>query len=483
MKVNIVNNIVTNIVGQKNIFLSGAVPTSKTFFVRPTGSTYGTGEGTSYANAWSGNANINQSLISNNRLAVCGVHTELIDITASNVTIDFNNAAEAGSINATGLNVGMRVTANNVTINDIIASNATVENLRFQAGVGNIVNNGTFNISGNQTVQHEGVNIDDVIEVTYNNTTFSNGVDDGASLHGNNTTVTFNTCHFESNSQGCNAINSGIAIFNNCTFLSNTTDVQPDSDSDFTLNRCILRNTIAPNSSVNLKMSYCLVLSGTTQPTTLGGIEINRCAYFGLSRISSNQSDASRVLVNRSYFEVGVTSKIGTINNGSYTVRYCSFKITTGTSIYAFQKTNQVTRSLVENCTVVGLANTGRGSTGIGIDFVNCIFNDLNLAFNPNGAGSITVDFCNLFDNTTKNVNQNGATFTETNAIIGDPLLTDVANLDFSLGIGSSCIGTGDTLTDTEGIATADWGNGTTETPTVTTKNQAVAWDIGAYVS
>ena len=69
------------------------------------------------------------------------------------------------------------------------------------------------------------------------------------------------------------------------------------------------------------------------------------------------------------------------------------------------------------------------------------------------------------------------------NSVSGDPLLVDVANDDFSLGALSPAIGAGLTLTENEGINTANWGNGVDESPIVTTKLQGTSWDIGAYVS
>ena len=38
-------------------------PSTSTYYVRPAGSTYGTGDGTSYANAWDGEANIDWTLL------------------------------------------------------------------------------------------------------------------------------------------------------------------------------------------------------------------------------------------------------------------------------------------------------------------------------------------------------------------------------------------------------------------------------------
>ena len=63
-------------------------------------------------------------------------------------------------------------------------------------------------------------------------------------------------------------------------------------------------------------------------------------------------------------------------------------------------------------------------------------------------------------------------------------LFTDAANDDYSLPAGSAAIGTGSNLGAAydDGIdASTDWGSDT-ETPTIITKQQAAAWDCGAYI-
>ena len=88
-----------------------------------------------------------------------------------------------------------------------------------------------------------------------------------------------------------------------------------------------------------------------------------------------------------------------------------------------------------------------------------------------------TYNNCCIFNN---NNTPNG---TENNTISADPLLTDTANKDFSLGVGSPCIGAGVTTSNADGIDTAIWGNGIDELPSVTSKTQNAPFDVGAYVN
>lgn len=451
----------------------------KRFYVRPSGGSYGTADGLTYATAWNGFSNIDWSLVANNTLAICGTHNEAITVGASNCKIVGNDPNESGTIDGQNTRVtGLTVDGyNNLRVFNLTVSNHTTQNVYNGNTTGTSYTSCTFGASGNQCVQNE----DATCVVTYNSCTFDSGTDDGVSLH-LNSIVTLNNCTISNCAEGINGISTSTLIANNCTFTSNTTDLKADSDSDFTVNNSFISSNISCGSSVNIKLNNCLLTGGITTVLTSGGLEVEECRFENTSQIISNQTDVSRVSINRSYFEVAVTSKIYAQNNGCYDVKYCIFNINTGTNIYAFRQAAQTNRSTVENCTIIGSSNTGRGVTGIGVDFKNCIFNDMNLAANPNGAGSITFDYCNVFNVTTLNINQNGGSLTETNAVSGDPVLADVSNLDFNLGVGSSCIGSGDTLTDSTAIDSASWGNGTNQIPSVTTGEQSASWNIGAYV-
>jgi hypothetical protein len=452
------------------------------YFVRPAGTTYGDSSGTSYANAWSGFTSINWSFLENKTLNVCGTHLQQITIQQDNVTIVGNNPLGAGIINAQNTRRCLVIDGyDNVTINGLSMINGLVDNSLVKQTTGTIFNDCIFDTCGNQTAQHEGDTLSSIIEVTYNGCTFKNGVDDGVSLHGDNTTVTLNNCSMENNSQGVNAINSGICVLNDCNFTGNTTDIQPDSASDFTANRCSFRGQLTANSSVPLKVNNCLMLSGNTFITGLGHIIVQDSKFMGLSKITTNQTNIAKVVITRCYFEVSTVAKITNLANSVFDVSYSTFRHVSGTNREAISIVAGTGTSAVNNCNFIGLTNTGWGIVARArVNVKNSIFNLLNLCVNPNGAnGIVTFDFCNTYLNTTINVNQNGGTFTNTNNITTDPLFTNIATLDFRLQAGSPCLNSGATLTNATGILSADW---VSTIPTVTTINQSGAWDRGAYI-
>lgn len=452
------------------------------YFVRPAGATYGDGSGTSYDNAWSGFSSIEWSYLDSQTLNICGTHNELLLVESDNVTIVGNNVLGTGIIDGQNARICLTIDGyDNVLINGLTLNNGLVANAMNKLTSGTIYNDCIFDTSTNQTTQHEGDSLSDLIEVTYNNCTFKNGVDDGVSLHGNNTTVTLNNCSMENNSQGVNAINTGICVMNDCNFLNNTTDIQPDSDSDFTANRCTFRSLAFGNSTIDLKINNSLFLSGNLQASSTGGFLVQDSKFLNNSKITSNQTNISRVNITRCYFEVNANAKIDRINNGIFKLEYCTFKHVGSTNIYAVN-TGGIGTSIINNCNFIGNANVGRGISALGaVNVKNTIFTLLNLCVNPFGAnGIVTFDYCNTFSNTTINVNQSGGTFSNTNNITTNPLFTDITNLDFRLQVGSGSIGTGATLTNATGIFTADW---VSTFPTVVTKTQGASWNRGAYVN
>jgi hypothetical protein len=452
------------------------------YYVRPSGTTYGDGSGTSYDNAWSGFSSINWNLLANKTLNVCGTFNELLLVQNSDVTIVGNNVLGAGIINGQSARICLTIDGyDNVTINGLTLKNGLVSNSLNKLTSGTIYNDCIFDTSTNQTTQHEGNTLSSIIEVTYNGCTFKNGVDDGVSLHGNNTTVTLNNCSIENNSQGVNAINTGICVMNDCNFLNNSTDIQPDTSSDLTANRCTFRSTLTSNSTIDLKINNSLFLSGNINITSLGGVLVQDSKFLNNSKITSNQTNISRVNITRCYFEVNANAKVDRINNGVFNLSYSTFKHLSGTNVYAVN-TGGIGTSIINNCNFIGLTNTGRGIAALGaVNVKNTIFTLLNLCVNPNGVlGIVTFDYCNTYLNTTINVNQGGGTFVNTNNITTNPLFTDITNLDFRLQAGSGSINTGTTLTNATGIFTADW---VSDFPIVVTKNQGTNWNRGAYVN
>ena len=452
------------------------------YYVRPSGTTYGDGSGTSYDNAWSGFSSIKWSSLDSQTLNICGTHNELLLVQSDNVTIVGNNVLGAGIIDGQSARICLTIDGyDNVTINGLTLRNGLVANALNKLTSGTIYNDCIFDTSTNQTTQHEGNTLSSVIEVTYNNCTFKNGADDGVSLHGNNTTVTLNNCSMENNSQGVNAINTGICVMNDCNFLNNSTDIQPDTSSDLTANRCTFRSFSFGNSTIDLKINNSLFLSGNLQVSSIGGVLVQDSKFLNNSKITSNQTNISRVNITRCYFEVNANAKVDKINNGVFNLSYSTFKHLSGTNVYAVN-TGGIGTSIINNCNFIGLTNTGRGIAALGaVNVKNTIFTLLNLCVNPNGvAGIVTFDYCNTYLNTNINVNQNGGTFLNTNNITTNPLFTNISTNDFRLQSGSGSIGTGTNLINTIGIFTANWNS---TIPIVVTKNQDVSWNRGAYVN
>ena len=447
------------------------------FFVRPAGTTYGDGSGTSYANAWSGFSSINWTLLANKTLNVCGTFNELLLVQNSDVTIVGNNVLGAGIINGQSARQCLRISGyNNITVNSLTCNNGLVDCVFNENTTGCVFNYCVFDTSTNQTTQNQG----DVCEVEYNKCVFRGGADDGISSHDSNTIITANNCTFQGNVQGINTISSGIVYANDCNFISNTQDLKADISSIIVANRCTLRGQVVANSSQALQLNNCLLLSGETLISNVGTILINGCKYMGASTISSYQTNIAKVQILRSYFERTTALKIRNFANAVFNVEYCTFIHKGGLDHFSIL-TQGTGTSTINNCNFIGSANLGWAIQAQGrVNVKNSIFTLLKLCVNPNGSnGIVTFDFCNTFSNTSININQGGGTFTNTNNITTNPLFTDIANLDFRLQAGSGSIGTGLTLTNATGILTADW---VSTIPTVTTINQSGTWDRGAYV-
>ena len=444
------------------------------YFVRPSGTTYGDGSGTSYANAWSGFSSINWTLLENEILNVCGTFNELLLVQQNNVTIVGNNILGAGIINGQSARVCLNITGyNNTTINGITCNNGLVDNLRIVDSIGNVVNDSMFDTSTNQTVQHGGT----ICVVEYNNCTFKNGVDDGISLHDFNTTVTLNDCHFEGNDMGLQSINGGQSFINNCTFVNNTTlDIRNDDTSTLTAIGCTFTKQVSANSSGLTLLKNCTSTAGVVSISTTGNFRAEDCKFIGTSQVSFARADITKCIFTRCYFEIVSNDKMSRLSNGVANITYCTFRFVgnfvgiivggTGTSI-------------IENCNFISATNIGTAITALGrVNVKNTIFQGLNRCVNTlSAAGIVNLDYCNTYLNTTIHIGS--GTFTNTNSITTNPLFTNISTLDFRLQAGSGSLNSGATLTNATGILSADW---VSTIPTVTTINQSGTWDRGAYV-
>ena len=501
----------TNQFGQESV-LSDAftfVPPSTNYYVRPTGQTYGTGDGTSYANAWSGFTNIDWSVLDGETLAICGTHNEQLVVSQDNVTIIGNDANENGVIDAQNSinDLVDIVSQSNITINNIVIENAIVSNINSEGTTTGVTNNLILRGSGNQGIQHYGQS-----QWTHNDIICENNIDDGLSTH-DSANVTINRGTFTNNSEGIASVNdssvtandivnfssnivdftsatSGIITINNCTTTSpirtrdgsttiiNNSNVQVvDNNLNSAISTIEINNTIV-NGVINglnlnspITANNCLILSEISSSTT---IILEDCYY----KPQHGASSTGNITANRCLFDGdGSTDHILDLANGNDMDIANSIFINIPSGKYAVVYRGSSSSVVFDNNTLVGNGSTSNGvfvAGGASYTLNNNILIDLNNVDNNTG---FTYNNCCIFNN---NNTPNG---TENNTISADPLLTHVANKDFSLEVGSPCIGAGVTTPNDEGIDTAIWGNGVDELPNVTSKTQTAPFDVGAYVN
>lgn len=434
-----------------------------TYYVRPTGTTYGDGSGESYENAWGGFSNVDWQLLEGKTLAICGNHRETLTVGIGNVNIIGNDENEAGVIDGENLLESCLIVNNfnNVVINSLEIMNATASNFNFYGNSEGETNNCISHGSGNQGMQH-----DDTANWTHNNLESYDNVDDGVSLH-NDSTVVLNSPYLHDNFQGLNSIQNGNCTVNGGIFENNTEDIRSSENCTFEINNSITNNNIFAFSSNTLIFNFHTFSSG--QITIGTSCDISESKITGDTNIL-NDGD---VRIERSYISSNTSYRIRNRNDANCVVTYSIFNISSG-QYGIFQESSN--KAFVYNCLFFGFG-TGRCILfSTQIDVYNSIFDDCTFAYqNPGGTGVLEDFNCNLY-----NTGTNGGNITRNNAITGNPLIADYQNLDFSLQVGSPCIGSGVTTSNTTGIDTADWN---LEPPTVAKKEQTAPFDVGAYVS
>ena len=464
-----------------HIFKQPTLPwRSEEFYVRPFGGSYGLEDGTTYDNAFNGFASIT-TMPAGSVLFICGTHTETYTVGQSNLIIRGDYVGDAGTIDSQDIRtLGISFTnQNNNEIIGLSVISSIEDNILFQGtSDNNIVRNCYFEGSGNQSAQHENTGF----TTYYYDCTFENNSDDGISLH-DGTKVYIYDCTFNNNNDGVNndsTSGSEMYIYD-CVFDSNTNAVRIQSDVICEVERCaFISNTtdfeIITGSTTSPIISNCYFTGGGDFTTAIntGTATVNDCYFDGTGNIYL-QSGSTDFIFNRCLFYKGNNLGIRIVGVNTINFDYCNFYNDTASSEFAIWSQQS---SIISNCTFDG------GGTGSGIRCVNgatiqnSILTNMSVAI-QRVTGTVTADYCNFFNTTTKT----SGTITNTNEVVGDPVIANEATLDFSIGIGSSCIGAGTTLTRLTGIDTADWGDGVSQVPIVTTKEQAVAWDIGAYIS
>ena len=489
------------------------IDTVPNFFVRPAGTTYGNGDGTSYANAWSGFSAINWSLLENCVLNVCGTHFQSLVVQSDNVTIKGNNPIQAGIID------GQNTITSNIDVNNRqnvvfegIASYRAVLDCIFLRGNSTVTTiDCIFSESGNQGIQHY-----DTVVCHHYNVLTENNVDDGVSAH-DSAVVYLHGGASNNNAEGINIIKDTRAYVYNFSFSGNTSqDIRVISNA--ITEQCILEiydstvniidvavnaKVIANNCEVgNLRIGNGIIRSfaemtnctiGTVTNTNLVDETFTNCRITNLIKPSNNTSNVIRlynsycriqglfnytgILIARRTLFSGLSNTNITLDmsSGSTTdIKYCVFTETAATRFaVTFRTGANITR--FSNNT---FSNDGVGnglSSSVAFTFNNLIFFRCVTAMQASGV-TLTANRCCFNSNTTNTI----STVTQNNSVTGNPNFVNAAQKDYRLGAGSSCIGTGATLTENTGILNANFVSGL---PNVTTKVQNTNWDIGAYVS
>tara|TARA_R110000851_G_scaffold75456_1_gene166337 strand:- start:17628 stop:19136 length:1509 start_codon:yes stop_codon:yes gene_type:complete len=482
------------------------------FFVRPSGTTYGTGDGTSYANAWSGFGNINWTSLYEKSLAVCGTHFEELVVQNSSVKIYGNSYFQDGVIDG----------------NDIVISNITVNNYKdiyieglksFRAVTDGIFIRGTafvttrdcvFSETGNQGIQH----YENAIGIHYN-ALCENNVDDGVSAH-DDAKVYLYGGNFNNNAEGINIISNTRCYVYNASFSgninqdirvisanvteqclleinnSNINIADISTNGKFIANNCVITNLKVGNGIVRsyAELNYCDIETSTN--TNLVDLTFNDCNINNLIKPSTSTTNVIRlynsycriqglfnytgILIARRTLFSALGNTNGTLDmQGSSTtdIAYCIFKDTvSGKFALTFRSNAIITR--LDNCTI---DNNGVGN-GV-FSLVAKTFNNLIIYRCVTGiqASSVVLvaNNCCFNSNTTNTI----STVTQNNSQTGNPLFVNTSISDYRLDTGSPCINTGITAVETLGIYTSDWLG---SFPIITSTSQSGAWDIGAYI-
>lgn len=463
--------------------MGGGSTLDPAFYVRPAGSVYGTGDGTSYENAWSGNAGVVwASIPDGGKLYGAGTFNETFTVGKSNINIE-SLIADPWIINGQDLRNECLVIEDkeNISVTGLSLIDAVVSCSDLRDSTDIVFWDTTGSGSGNQGFQHQGASL-----AEYHYCPASENNDDGFSCHETSIVTCYN-CPISNNGQGANGIATTVFIAWDCTFSNNTVGVQADTSADFTINRSFFLNNVTNNSvgnsTVAIKLNNCYFNAALCTITSAGRQIITECKFEGTATVRSLNPAAGSTTVNRSYFRCTVTSMCETQTGGSIVVNYCVFYLTAGTAIYAMRPNASGTFT-ANNCTIVGLNNTGRGVNGAGAGAVtlnNCILVDLQNGYVSTGATNVVTANNNcVFDVTTVATVVSSGTITRNGEITTDPQITNAVGDDFTTGANTKNVGTSTGITT--GILSAAWGDSDTA-PVVVTTEQSGTYDIGAYIA
>jgi hypothetical protein len=371
----------------------------------------------------------------------------------------------------------------------------------------------TFNVITTDGVLNQNINLNGTGTSIWNDLTSTGAPDDGITGHeAANVTIQGQGTSITGNSEGVAMAGTGTTIIRNCTIEGNTL-------FDVTFNADIQNATIGKINNGGGVSNYSNVLvSENYSFTNFGGgsatLNAEDCIFetiqfkalsvgnYNQCLVLSQLTTANGINGTQTFRKTRFRNRIGITGNEVIDFKYCMFDSesslhgieTSGTptirSHYNTFTSSFSSKYLIvlstgvnyigANNTYADETKTGRGfSTEVTVTERNSIFHNLDNSFYKAIAGPVvTAEDC-CFSNavTTGSV-------INTRPIELDPLLVDITGLDFTLGVSSPCIGAGVDLTENEGVDVANWGNGSTTTPVVTTKLQTNgAWDVGAYIS
>jgi hypothetical protein len=439
------------------LWKSGALPTTY-YFVRPTGTSYGTGDGLSYANAWSGFPAVNQAAVVaafNAELAICGEHRQTLTVSVNNLKIKGNHASETGWINgqstrSTGIDVNAKT---GIEIVGLAVTHHTTQNLMLQGNNWSITTRFcNFSNCGNQGIQNLGTGG----LATHEDPTINDCLDEAISMH-EASTINIHRGQFRNNGTSGAASGSGF-----CNIIGGTLNLYDIYDTsgnglggkiDLDIGNSIASPIAVCNvyncrlnglaltawGEINLYDSYLFMspnvgASGNLADNKVGTLRFRRCTVdgSGLSGTAAGLFDfqsGSRVLASHTIFR-GMPS-------GKY-----ALMIRTGTTVES-----------INNCAFYGGNGTPTGIalfTQFAFTVTNCIFRGLG---SVDVGAFATYRYCSFTNNTS------GPLGTQVSSVNSNPLWVDAPNNDFSLSPGSPMIGAGEVVAEATGIVSANWGS------------------------
>jgi hypothetical protein len=451
------------------------------WYVRPSGGSYGNEDGTSYDNAWDGFSNIVWASIQpGDTLYVAGTHNQEMTVGASGTAALRIKIASLIADPATINGADIRNTCINATnrtyleFEDLTLIDAVDSCLYLQNGnyiIRGVTASGASGVGG-QGFQNETGTI-----ATYYDCIGEGCIDDGMSLHVN-ANVTAYDCIFRNNSQGVNGISTSVFRAYRCSFSGNSTSAfQPDSSADFQAFNCYFEDTISANSTVQTKIYNSVVNNALANGTVLGNLLMEDCLFLGTAGTQTGGSATFRRCLSKS----SLANTFATTGAGSIVMEYCVLNPASATTLLRHVSSGTFQ---IRNCTIRGTGSTAISCTVAGFTATNCIFNTLQNAASAIGASAVvTLNFCNVFNVSVPTFTSGGGTVTINNAVAGNPTLSNVGVDDYSLLPGSVAINAGTNTGVSTGITFTGttWGDAST-TPVVATAEQSGTYDLGAYL-